>query len=150
MTNLQYNADFVLTHFIYPLEKPICLSDKLGIWLDNFRPEDLEAKQALKTTIQKSLEDAPSSFYSTLKRNFLDQIPADFPDSIYLFIFYTLMEWSEKNPDNRYLASLIKPIRKQVNNEECVSIITHMWVILRFDRQKTQSLSSFFSQGENT
>lgn len=132
---------FLLTHFIYPLEKPICLSKTLGIWLDNFREEreaDARELAALKQLIQLGAHG--NRQVSALAENqhehdfpAVQQLPLTAPEG-YLSLDEGLKKFEQeqsKQGNGGYIRYMLADYHFD-RSDDYYEVLAKMWVILRF------------------
>lgn len=115
--------NFILTRYIYPINEPIVLSEKLGITLDNARTESEIA--LIKTYLKVSL-DSPSKMYSY---GFSRRLPMNSKEDIltYKSVFKLFRKEYSKND------SYARHFFKNNSIQDGFLFLSKMWIIARFD-----------------
>lgn len=129
---------FLLTHYLYPLETPIVLSEKLGIILENLKDET--EIEYLHDCIKISM-DNDEQFYAGPSHKL--RLPLDGPEEI-LTVKSGIREFISRNQHNSY----VKRFFKENSNINEWKLLAKLWIVIRYDASEVSPLFKSVSDKE--
>ena len=112
---------YLLTHFIYPLESPIQLSEKLDLSLENLRDEEEICR--LRKFIEISM-DSDDEFYNQPGHKM--RLPKVANEGI-ISVEWALRDFAKKNAPVEYISRFFKEFK----SDDYWDTLSKMWVVLR-------------------
>lgn len=116
--------EYIITHFLHPIESPICISEKLGLYFDNLRGEEAEE-------LEKFIEVSMSQEYALDNMNHKMRIPLTAPEEI-MSVESGIKSFKKRSNDNQFIKGFLEDNFQ--STEDYYKGLSKMWVVLRFNK----------------